>query len=172
LLIEANPNTQAAFTNMSDPVREQVIKLLAGGQAHVTLEDVVKNFPAKLRGVKPKGAPHTAWELLEHMRIALWDILEFSRDAKHVSPSWPEGYWPKMQKPPSDAAWKKSVAAIRKDLTAMQKLVSNPKTDLNAKIPHGTGQTILREALLVADHNAYHIGQLLLVRRLLGAWHD
>ena len=157
---------------MSDPVREQVIKLLAGGQAHATLEDVVKDFPAKLRGVKPKGAPHTAWELLEHIRIALWDILEFSRDAKHVSPSWPEGYWPKMQKPPSDAAWKKSVAAIRKDLAAMQKLVANPKTDLNAKIPHGTGQTVLREALLVADHNAYHIGQLLLVRRLLGAWHD
>jgi DinB superfamily len=157
---------------MGDPVREQVIKLLAGGQAHATLEDVVKDFPAKLRGVKPKGAPHTAWELLEHMRIALWDILEFSRDAKHVSPSWPEGYWPKTQKPPSDAAWKKSVAAIRKDLAAMQKLVANPKTDLNAKIPHGTGQTILREALLVADHNAYHIGQLLLVRRLLGAWHD
>jgi hypothetical protein len=157
---------------MSDPVREQVIKLLAGGQAHVTFEDVVKNFPAKLRGVKPKGAPHTAWELLEHMRIALWDILEFSRDAKHVSPSWPEGYWTRTQKPPSDAAWKKSVAAIRKDLAAMQKLVGNPKIDLNAKIPHGTGQTILREALLVADHNAYHIGQLLLVRRLLGAWQD
>ena len=157
---------------MSDPVREQVIKLLAGGQAHVTLEDAVKNFPAKLRGVKPKGVPHTAWELLEHIRIALWDILEFSRDAKHVSPSWPEGYWPKTQKPPSDAAWKKSVAAIRKDLAAMQKLVGNPKTDLNANIPHGTGQTVLREALLVADHNAYHIGQLLLVRRLLGAWHD
>ena len=157
---------------MSDPVREQVIKLLAGGQAHVTFEDVVKNFPAKLRGVKPKGAPHTGWELLEHMRIALWDILEFSRDAKHVSPSWPQGYWPRTQKPPSDAAWKKSVAAIRKDLAAMQKLVGSPKTDLNAKIPHGTGQTILREALLVADHNAYHIGQLLLVRRLLGAWQD
>jgi hypothetical protein len=157
---------------MSDPVREQVIKLLAGGQAHLTFEDVVKNFPAKLRGVKPKGAPHTAWELLEHMRIALWDILEFSRDAKHVSPSWPEGYWPRSQKPPSDAAWKKSVAAIRKDLAAMQKLVGNPKIDLNAQIPHGTGQTILREALLVADHNAYHIGQLMLVRRLLGAWQD
>jgi hypothetical protein len=157
---------------MSDPVREQVIKLLAGGQAHATFEDVVKNFPSKLRGVKPKGAPHTAWQLLEHMRIAQSDILEFSRDAKHVSPSWPEGYWPKTEKPPSDAAWKKSVAAIRKDLTAMQKLVNNPKTDLHAKIPHGTGQTILREALLVADHNAYHIGQLLLVRRMLGAWHE
>jgi uncharacterized damage-inducible protein DinB len=157
---------------MNDPVREQVIKLLAGGQAHATFDDVVKNFPAKLRGLKPKGAPHTAWQLLEHMRIAQSDILEFSRDAKHISPSWPEGYWPKTQKPPSDAAWKKSVAAIRKDLAAMQRLVNDPKTDLHAKIPHGTGQSILREALLVADHNAYHIGQLLLVRRMLGAWRD
>ncbi len=155
---------------MNDPVREQVIKLLQGGQAHVTLDDVVKDFPAKLRGIKPEGAPHTAWQLLEHMRIALWDILEFSRDAKHVSPAWPAGYWPKTDKPANDAAWKKSIASIKKDLLAMQKLVEDPKTDLYAKIPHGTGQNILREALLVADHNAYHIGQMLLLRRLLGAW--
>ena len=155
---------------MDDPVREQVINLLKGGQAHLTLEDAVKGFPQKLRGVKPEGAPHSAWELLEHMRIAVWDILEFSRDPKHVSPKWPEGYWPKSAKPASDAAWKDSIAAIKKDISAMQKLVENPKTDLYAKIPHGTGQNILREALLIADHNAYHIGQLLLVRQLLGAW--
>jgi uncharacterized damage-inducible protein DinB len=155
---------------MNDPVREQVINFLRGGHAHLTFDDVIKNFPAKLRGVKVKGAPHTAWQLLEHMRIAQSDILEFSRDAKHVSPSWPEGYWPKTEKPPSDAAWKKSVASIKKNLAAMQKLVENPKTDLYAKIPHGTGQNILREALLVADHNAYHIGQIMLLRRLLGAW--
>jgi hypothetical protein len=157
---------------MNDPVREQVIKLLQGGQAHLTFDDVIKDFPAKLRGVKPDGAPHTAWQLLEHMRIAVWDILEFSRDAKHVSPPWPQGYWPKTEKPPGDEAWKKSIAAIKKDLAAMQKLVENPKTDLYAKIPHGTGQNILREALLVADHNAYHIGQLLLLRRMLGAWKE
>ncbi|HET9220271.1 MAG TPA: DinB family protein, partial [Terriglobia bacterium] len=90
---------------MKDPVREQVIKLLRGGQAHLTLDDVVKGFPSKLRGVKPRGAPHTAWQLVEHLRIALWDILEFSRDAKHTSPPWPDGYWPKEEKPPSDAAW-------------------------------------------------------------------
>src|SRR5688572_13318235 len=154
---------------MNDPVREQVIKLLRGGQAHLTLDDVVKDFPASLRGAKPKGAPHSAWQLVEHLRIALSDILEFSRDAKHVSPSWPEGYWPKTEKPPGDAAWKKSIAAIKRDMTAMEKLVENPKTDLYAKIPHGTGQNILREALLVADHNAYHVGQLMLLRRLLEA---
>jgi hypothetical protein len=155
---------------MDDPVREQVINLLKGGQAHLTLEDAVKDFPQKLRGTRPEGTPHSAWELLEHMRIAVWDILEFSRDPKHVSPKWPEGYWPKSPKPASDAAWKKSIASIKRDMTAMQKLVGNPKTDLYARIPHGTGQNILREALLIADHNAYHIGQLLLVRRLLGSW--
>ena len=160
------------MNSMNDPVREQVINLLRGGQAHLSFDQVIKDFPPKLRGVKPPGAPHTAWQLLEHMRIAQWDILEFSRDAKHVSPSWPEGYWPKTEQPSSDAAWKKSVASVKKDLLAMEKLIENPKTDLYAKIPHGTGQNILREALLVADHNAYHIGQLLLVRRLLGAWKE
>ena len=157
---------------MNDPVREQVLSLLRGGQAHASFDDVIKDLPAKLRGAKPDGAPHTAWQLLEHMRIAQWDILEFSRNAKHVSPQWPEGYWPKTEKPASDAAWKKSISSFKKDLAAMQKLVEDPKTDLYAKIPHGTGQNILREALLAADHNAYHIGQLVLLRRLLGAWNQ
>src|SRR5262249_51737798 len=151
---------------MKDPVRDQVISLLRGGNAHITLEDAVERLPAKLRGVKPEGAEHTAWQLLEHMRIAQSDILEFSRDPKHQSPEWPEGYWPKTEKPASDAAWKKSVAAIKKDRDAMIKLVSNPKTNLYEKIPHGTGQNILREALLIADHNAYHLGQLVLLERL------
>ena len=157
---------------MNDPVREQIIKLLQGGQAHLTLDDVLKNFPPKLRGLKPAGAPHSAWQLLEHLRIAQWDILEFSRNAKHVSPKWPEGYWPSSDRPPTDAAWKKSILAIKRDRGAMQRLVENPRTDLYSKIPHGTGQNILREALLIADHNAYHIGQLLLVRQLLGAWKE
>jgi hypothetical protein len=155
---------------MSDPVRDQVISLLRGGNAHVTFEEAVERIPPKLRGVKPEGAEHTAWQLLEHMRIAQSDILEFSRNPKHVSPGWPEGYWPKTAKPPSDAAWKKSIAAIKKDRDAMVKLINNPKTDLYEKIPHGTGQNILREALLIADHNAYHLGQLVLLERLLGAW--
>ena len=157
---------------MNDPVREQIINLLKGGQAHLTLDDALKDFPEKLRGVTPPGAQHSAWQLLEHLRIAQWDILEFSRDAKHVSPKWPDGYWPTSDKPPTDAQWKKSISAIKKDLQAMQRLVEDPSTDLYSKIPHGTGQNILREALLIADHNAYHLGQLVLVRRLLGAWHE
>jgi hypothetical protein len=155
---------------MTDPVREQVLALLRGGNAHVAFDQVLKDFPAKLRGMKPKGAPHTAWQLLEHMRIAQWDILEFSRSSKHVSPEWPSGYWPKTEKPPNSDAWEKSVASFKKDLKAIQKLIEDPKIDLYAQIPHGTGQNLLREALLVADHNAYHLGQLVLLRQLLGAW--
>ena len=155
---------------MTDPVREQVVAVLKGGNAHVAFDDVMKDFPAAMRGTKPKGAEHTAWQLLEHLRIATWDILEFSRSAKHVSPEWPGGYWPKTAKPPSSAAWTKSITSFKKDLKAMLDLVENPETDLHARIPHGTGQTIFREALLVADHNAYHLGQLVLLRRLLGAW--
>jgi len=155
---------------MDDPIRDQVVALLKGGQAHVTFDDAVKDFPAKQRGVKPSGMPYTAWQLLEHIRIAQWDILGFSRDSKHTSPKWPEGYWPETEKPPSDAAWDNSITAVKRSLLEMQNLINDPKTDLNAKIPHGTGQTILREALLMADHNAYHVGQLVIVRRLLGAW--
>jgi hypothetical protein len=157
-----------AATN-HDAVREQVIALLRGGNAHVTFDDAIRNWPAAKRHVVPGGAEHSAWELLEHMRIAQWDILEFSRNPKHVSPDWPSGYWPESKKP-SEAAWKKSIASFKKDLQSVQDLVGDPANDLCANIPHGTGQNILREALLVADHNAYHLGQLLLVRRLLGEW--
>jgi hypothetical protein len=108
--------------------------------------------------------------LLEHMRIAQWDILEFSRNAKHVSPKWPEGYWPKTEAPADAAAWNQSLKEFRRDLEALKELVANPKTDLFAKIPWGEGQTILREALLVADHNAYHLAQIVDARRLLGDW--
>lgn len=153
-------------------MRGHVLELLSSGHAHVDLETVLKDFPPRLRGKKPKGAPYTAWQLLEHIRIAQWDILEFSRDPKHVSPKWPEGYWPKTEAPPSAAAWNTSIRKTRADRKAMEKLVASKKTDLFAPIPHGTGQTVLREALLVADHNAYHIGQLVLLRRLLGAWPD
>jgi hypothetical protein len=151
-------------------LREHLISLLTGGNAHTTFEDAVKNMPAELRGKRPKGAEHSPWQLLEHLRIAQWDILEFSRDAKHASPKWPDEYWPKNPAPLDEKAWDKSVRAFRKDHKAMCALVSDEKTDLYAKIPHGDGQTILREALLTADHNAYHIGQLVLVRKLLGAW--
>lgn len=153
-------------------LREHLLDLLSGGGAHAKFDDVVKLMPEKLRGVKPDGMPHSAWMLLEHMRLAQWDILEFCRNSKHKSPEWPEGYWPKSDAPPSAKAWNKSILEFRKDLTTMKELVANPKTDLYARIPWGDGQTILREALLVADHNAYHIGQIVDLRRLLGAWKE
>ncbi len=157
---------------MSDDraLRQHVVELLHSEHAHVGLDKVVGRLPAKLRGVKAAGQPFTPWQLLEHMRIAQWDILEFSTNPKHASPEFPAEYWPRTDGPPNGAAWEKSVKAFRKDLKAMQDLVANPKTDLFARIRHGTGQTILREALLVADHNAYHLGQFVLLRRLLGAW--
>lgn len=151
-------------------MRQQVVDLLSSEHAHVDLQKALHGLPAKSRGARPKGAEHSIWELLEHMRIAQWDILEFSRNSKHVSPKFPEGYWPRKSAPASDAAWKKSIADFDRDLEAMKKLVLNESSDLLAKIPHGEGQTLLREALLVADHNAYHVGQIVLVRRLLGAW--
>ena len=151
-------------------LRQHLLELLAGGCAHAKFDDVIKNLPPKLRGAKPANFPHSPWMLLEHLRIAQWDILEFSRNPKHDSPKWPEGYWPKAAAPPTAAAWTKSIQQFRRDLKAMQALVANPKTDLFAHIPWGDGQTILREALLVADHNAYHLGQLLDVADLLGAW--
>jgi hypothetical protein len=129
-------------------------------------------MPHDLRGRTVSPVPYSPWQLLEHMRIAQWDILEFSRDSKHVSPDWPDGYWPDGEAPPDDGAWEKAVEAFRTDLAAMCDLVADPATDLFARIPHGEGQSILREALLVADHNAYHLGQLIVVRRLLGCWSD
>jgi hypothetical protein len=154
----------------SDPLRQHLLDLLRGRNAHADFDPVMTDLPSRLRGVKPPGTPHTAWQLLEHMRIAQWDILEFSRDAKHKSPPWPEGYWPKTEAPPSAASWNNSLRSFRADLKAMAKLVADKTTDLFAPIPHGTGQTILREALLIADHNAYHLGQMVLLRRLLGTW--
>jgi hypothetical protein len=151
-------------------LRQQLLKLLTGGEAHANFEAAVKKMPVELRGKRPKGAQHSPWQLLEHLRIAQWDILEFSRNLKHKSPDWPEGYWPKSPEPPAKGAWDKSIKSFRVDLKTMCDLVTDEKTDLFAPIPHGDGQTILREALLVADHNAYHIGQLILVRQLLGAW--
>jgi DinB superfamily len=150
-----------------DPLRQHVISLLTKAEAHVDLESSLKDFPRELRGRKPEGAPHTPWQLLEHIRIAQWDILEFSRATKHKSPKWPEEYWPKTEAPPSDKAWDASVKQTLADLKAMSDLVGDPKHDLFAPIPHGDGQTLLREALLVADHNAYHLGQLVMVRRSL-----
>jgi hypothetical protein len=159
-------------TSQDSSIRQQVLYVLNGGGAHAKFEDVIGDFPAKLRGKKVSGLPHSAWMVLEHMRLAQWDILEFSRNRKHVSLEWPAGYWPAGDAPPGAAAWAGSVGRFQKDLKAMQALVANPKTDLYAPLAWGDGRTVLREALLMADHNAYHLGQLVTLRRLLGAWQE
>ncbi len=151
-------------------LRQHVVSLLTSGDAHPNFDTVVKEMPPAFRGKKPDGAEHSPWQVLEHLRIALWDILEFARDAKHQSPEFPQGYWPSTQSPPDENAWDRSVASFRSDLEALIKLVSDEKTDLFARIPHGTGQTVLRQALVAADHNAYHLGELVLLRRELKAW--
>jgi hypothetical protein len=156
--------------NEDKALREHVLYLLRGGGAHLSFDDAMADFPAQLRGTKPAGAPHTAWQLLEHLRLAQWDILDFSRNPNYREGKFPDDYWPKSEKPPNEKAWEDSAASFRRDLKEMEELVENPKTDLFAKIPWGDGQTILREALLVADHNAYHLGQIVLLRRLVGAW--
>jgi hypothetical protein len=168
--IEKEKHEEATKKTNDESLREHITYLLAGGGAHAKFDDVIEDLPPNLRGAKPDRFPHTAWMLLEHLRLAQWDILEFSRNAKHVSPEWPKGYWPQTEAPPSEAAWNKSIQQFRRDLKAVQLLVADPKTDLLARIPWGDSQTILREALLVADHNAYHVAQLVDLRRLLGDW--
>jgi len=161
---------EASGGNHDAALREHLSALLKGGDAHARFSEAVGGLPPPKRGILAEGLVHTGWQLLEHLRIAQWDMLEFSRNAKHVSPQFPEGYWPKTPAPPDEAAWDKSVASFENDLREMIKLVKNPKTDLYAKIRHGEGQTILREALVLADHNSYHLAQLVDLRRALGAW--
>lgn len=151
-------------------LRDHLIDLLGAGHAHVVFKDTIAGWPPELRAAKPPGQPFTPWRLLEHIRISQWDIVEFTESAKHVSPEWPAGYWPASDAPPDAAAWDKSVAQVERDRRTMERIVRDPKTDLFARIPHGDGQTVLRETLVLADHNAYHLGQLVLLRRLLGAW--
>jgi hypothetical protein len=156
--------------NSDQSLRKHLVDLLKGRGAHATADEILADWPAAKRGIKPEGLPYTPWQILEHIRIAQWDILEFSHDAKHVSPEFPEGYWPKTESPPDETAWEQSVRSFQADNQQMQRLVEDPQTDLFARIPHGQGQTILREALVMADHNSYHLGQLLVLRRLLGVW--
>jgi DinB family protein len=151
-------------------LRDHLLELLRSRGAHLDFDKATGGLPPELRGAKAPGMAHTVWELVEHLRIAQWDILEFSRNPDHVSPSWPQGYWPAGEAPPDAAAWDRSVETFHRDLQAMQDLVADPRTDLYAKIPWGDGQTILREAILIADHNAYHLGQIVSVRQALGAW--
>src|SRR5205807_5657439 len=148
-------------------LRAHLLSQLSEGNAHISFDDFVKDFSAKLCGTKIEGLPYTAWQVLEHMRIAQWDILEFCRDAKHVSPKWPKGYWPGQDDLGDEKLWKETAKKARDDLKQMEALIKDPATDLFAEIPHGDGQTVLREALLVADHNAYHLGVLLAISRML-----
>ncbi len=153
-------------------LREHLLYLLGGGGAHVDFESVVKDFPLEVINGRARNVPYTPWHVLEHMRIAQFDILEFSRNPSYVSPPWPEGYWPASEAEADEAAWRKSVEAFRADLDAMKQLVKDPATDLFTPLTHGTGQTILREALLVADHNAYHLGVLVTLKRLLAEYEE
>ena len=153
-----------------DPLRQHIVTLLKGRGAHADFEAAVADLPPNARGAKPPGAPHTAWQLLEHLRIAQSDILEFTRDPYYVSPKWPDGYWPPTEAPRSAAAWQESIDSFRRDSEALQAMVSDRSIGLADPLPHGQGQTVLREALLAADHNAYHIGQLIMLRVLLGVW--
>jgi len=149
------------------PLRKHLAELLHMKGAHLNLEEAVSGFPPTLRGRKPPGAPHTPWQLLEHMRLAQEDILDFSRNPKYKEKKFPDDYWPATEAPPSEEAWDQSIRRFQADLKAMQALVADTKLDLLAPLPHGTGQTLLREALLAGDHNAYHLGQLVFLRKTL-----
>jgi uncharacterized damage-inducible protein DinB len=153
-----------------DALRRHLIELLRGEHAHLGFEAAVRKVPPGLRGARPDGVEHSLWQLLEHLRLGQRDILDFSRDPAHVSPPWPEGYWPAAAEPPGEAAWDASVAAFGADLEALAGLVADPASDLFEPFAHGKGQTLLREALLAADHNSYHLGQIVALRRLLGDW--
>jgi uncharacterized damage-inducible protein DinB len=156
-------------SNPDRALRALLSKLLDWEDAHIGFDAVVEGISARSRGVRPEGAPHSAWQLLEHLRICQWDILDFCRNPKYVEIGF-EDYWPATVAPPTAVAWDESVAAFRRDRAALKELASDPSVDLFEKIPHGAGQTYVRELVLAADHNAYHVGQLVLLRRLLGAW--
>jgi uncharacterized damage-inducible protein DinB len=153
-------------------LRKQLVEFLRGGSAHAELKTVVDDFPAELRGKTLKGMPHSAWQLLEHIRLALHDLLDFSTNSHYEALKWPDDYWPKEAAPPDDAAWEAAVRAVKKDLADFEKLVGDPESNLYAEIPWGEGQTLLREVLLAGQHTSYHVGQLVVLRRELGAWKD
>jgi uncharacterized damage-inducible protein DinB len=154
----------------NDPLRQQLVKFLNWQEAHASFDSAIEGIPPELTGRQPEGLPYSPWQLLEHLRITQRDIVDFCRDSNYTEPKWPDDYWPATVAPPSADAWDESVAAYREDLKQFQQFVADPGLDLFATIPHGTGQTYLREVLLIVDHAAYHIGQIVAVRRLLGAW--
>src|SRR3954451_9055113 len=156
-----------AQDNSIKQLRQQLVDAMRGHQAHIDFDSAIEGFPPEAQGVKPPEAPHTAWQLLEHMRIAQNDILEFSRNPRHQSPKWPDEYWPETETPPRSEAWSNSVELFRQDAREMAKLVEDPQIDLFQPFAHGKGQTLLREALLVASHNSYHLGQLMFLKKAL-----
>ncbi len=151
-------------------IREHLLYQLKGDGAHIDFASAVKEMPLPLQGKRPAGTEHSPWEVLEHIRIAQWDLLEYIRNPKHVSPEFPDGYWPNSPTPPNGEAWDQSVEKFQSDFNALVSLISDDKTDLLADIPHAEGQTIFRKVSLAADHTAYHLGELVLLRRILGAW--
>jgi uncharacterized damage-inducible protein DinB len=162
----------AQLSDQERSIRNELLQYLQGAQAHASFDDAMKNFPASHYAKKPEAAPHNAWQLLEHIRLALHDLLEFCTHSDYQAPKWPEGYWPEKNAPKSSTEWNHSVASVHKDLKEFAALLQDPKTDLTANIPWGEGQTILREILLVGDHTSYHVGQLVLLRIQLGIWKD
>jgi hypothetical protein len=155
-------------TNKS--LREQLAKLLAWEDAHVGFDAAVAGVPSKLRGTRPEGLPYSPWQLLEHLRLTQYDILEFCRNPSYHERRWPDDYWPSSVGPPSDAAWEESIRGFQRDRMGLQRMAQDAAIELEAQIPHGSGQTYLRELLLAVDHAAYHVGELVVVRRLLGIW--
>ena len=156
--------------NADTAIRQQLASILDWEEAHVTFDRAAEGIPVEARGIRPNGLPYSAWQLVEHMRLAQFDILDFCRNPDYKQLEWPRDYWPSEPEPPDVAAWDESLRRYREDRRAMQQMALDPALDLNSKIPHGTGQTYLRELLLVADHTAYHVGELVLLRRLLGSW--
>jgi uncharacterized damage-inducible protein DinB len=151
-------------------MRKQLARALDWGEAHADFDKAVDGFPLALRGRRVRGLPYSAWQILEHLRIAQEDLLDFATNPRYQEKAWPADYWPNDPKPPNARAWNMSIAAFRKDRAELARLATNPKIRLTTRIPHGTGQTYLREILLAIDHNAYHVGELIVLRRLLGAW--
>ena len=157
-------------SGQTNALREQLQRILDWEDAHVGFDAAVRGWPVALRSKVPRGLQHSGWQQLEHLRLAQRDIYEFCVDSSYAARRWPDDYWPASPAPPSSAAWARSIAAFKRDLADVRRLTLDPKVDLFARIPHGSGQTYLRQVLLVADHNAYHVGQLVLLRRALGAW--
>lgn len=151
-------------------LRDQLLEFLRAGSAHADAGTALDDFPPALYGAKPAGAPHSGWQLLEHIRFTLHDLLDFCTNSEYLAPKWPDAYWPKEDAPASPEEWKASLKVVKEDLAEFEKLIQNPESNLYAQIPWGEGQTMLREVLLAGDHTSYHLGQLVMLRKQLGAW--